>query len=65
MAVNHASRRVLEKCGLLHIRTDHPVWPVPIPGSEHGEVVYELTRSHWLENQAWPIHQRQTPPGRA
>lgn len=49
MAVNHASRRVLEKAGLVYCRTVHGDWPTPVPGSEHGEVDYELTRAEWQE----------------
>lgn len=49
MAVNHASRRVMEKLGLKHTRTDHPEWPEPIAGSEHGEVRYELARARWQD----------------
>lgn len=45
MAVNQASRRVMEKIGMRHVRTDHAVWPDPIPGSEHGDVWYEVMRS--------------------
>jgi RimJ/RimL family protein N-acetyltransferase len=47
MAANHASRRVLEKIGLNYARTVYVDWPDPIPGSEDGEVVYELMRSGW------------------
>ena len=47
MAVNGASRRVMEKLGLRHTRTDHAEWPDPIPGCEHGEVWYEITRTQW------------------
>jgi RimJ/RimL family protein N-acetyltransferase len=47
MAVNHASRRVMEKVGMTHARTDYVDRPDPIPGSEEGEVWYELTRSEW------------------
>lgn len=51
MAVNHGSRRVMEKIGMRYTRTvsfdaDH------FPGSEQGEVWYELTRSEWASNQA-------------
>lgn len=52
MAVNLASRRVMEKLGMIHVRTDYGAWPDPIPGSEHGEVFYELTRSKWGRGQA-------------
>lgn len=38
MAVNHGSRRVLEKVGLRHVRTFDGRYPDPLPGSEHGEV---------------------------
>ena len=44
MAVNGASRRVLEKAGLTYVRTYHPQWAHPIPGTEHGEVEYEIRR---------------------
>lgn len=47
MAVNHASRRVMEKLGMTHVRTVAFDGPERIPGSEHGEVWYELARSEW------------------
>lgn len=47
MAVNHASRRVMEKIGMKHVRTVHGDFADPIPGSEHGEVWYEVTRTEW------------------
>ncbi|GAA5052133.1 RimJ/RimL family protein N-acetyltransferase [Thermocatellispora tengchongensis] len=47
MAVNLGSRRVMEKCGLRFVRAFHHDWPEPIPGSEHGEVEYALTRADW------------------
>jgi len=47
MAVNQASRRVMEKLGMTHTRTDFSEWPNPIPGSEQGEVWYELKRAEW------------------
>ncbi|MFI7675789.1 GNAT family N-acetyltransferase [Actinophytocola sp. NPDC049390] len=49
MAVNTDSRRVLEKAGLRHVHTFHADWPDPLPGAEHGDVVYALTRSEWLQ----------------
>jgi RimJ/RimL family protein N-acetyltransferase len=45
MAVNTASRRVLEKLGMVHVATWHEEWDDPLPGSELGEVGYELTRA--------------------
>jgi RimJ/RimL family protein N-acetyltransferase len=47
MAVNAASRRVMEKAGLKHVRTFHESWSDPIPGMEHGEVEYELRKEDW------------------
>ena len=49
MAVNTRSRRVMEKAGLRHLRTFHLQWVDPIPGTEHGEVEYELLREDWLQ----------------
>jgi RimJ/RimL family protein N-acetyltransferase len=43
MAVNTASRRVLEKAGLRHVRTFHVAFDDPIPGTEQGEVEYAAT----------------------
>lgn len=45
MAVNLASRRVLERCGLRDVRTVHLDWPDPIEGSELGDVEYERLRT--------------------
>ena len=47
MAVNAGSRRVLEKVGLTHTSTWMYDTDDPLPGSEHGEVGYELTRAEW------------------
>lgn len=47
MVVHTASRRVLEKVGLTHVRTFNSNWRDPIPGSELGEVEYEITRAEW------------------
>lgn len=47
MAVNLASRRVVEKAGLRWVRTLYPQWDQPLPGSEHGEVEYALDRAEW------------------
>ena len=48
MAVNAGSRRVMEKAGLRYRRTVHMDWPDPLPGAEHGDVEYEITRAQWL-----------------
>ena len=47
MAVNAASRRVMEKAGLGYVRTFHQEWPERIEGDEHGDVEYALTRADW------------------
>jgi len=47
MAVNTASRRVMEKSGLRYIRTFHQTFDEPIEGTEFGEVEYALLRSEW------------------
>jgi RimJ/RimL family protein N-acetyltransferase len=52
MAVNHGSRRVMEKVGLRYVRTFHEDWPDPIPGAEHGDVEYELLRTEWIARGA-------------
>lgn len=49
MAVNQGSRRVMEKIGMEHARTV-PSHPGNLPGSEHGEVWYEVTRADWVGN---------------
>lgn len=47
MFVNTGSRRVMEKCGLRHVRTFHVDFPDPLPGTEYGEVEYALTKEEW------------------
>ena len=47
MAVNSASRRVMEKVGMRLVRTFHADWPVRIPGDEEGDVEYAITREEW------------------
>jgi RimJ/RimL family protein N-acetyltransferase len=44
MAANTRSRRVMENAGLRYVRTFHANWDDPIPGTERGEVEYELRR---------------------
>lgn len=48
MTVNAGSRRVMEKAGLRFVRTFHPEFDEPLPGSEHGEVEYAFTRAEWV-----------------
>ena len=47
MAVNQRSRRVMERCAMTHVRTFHLEWADPLPGTEHGEVEYELKLETW------------------
>jgi RimJ/RimL family protein N-acetyltransferase len=47
MAVNHPSRRVMEKCGLALVRSYHSDDVPDIPGADQGEVEYALTREQW------------------
>ncbi len=52
MAVNLASRRAMEKAGLEYTRTFHLEWEDPLPGTEHGEVEYALTKEDWERQEA-------------
>ncbi len=47
MAVNRGSRRVMEKIGMKQFKTNFPDFSTPIPGTEEGEVWYELLRADW------------------
>jgi RimJ/RimL family protein N-acetyltransferase len=47
MAVNIGSRRVMEKAGLHFVRLSFGEWPESIPGDEHGDVEYAVTREEW------------------
>jgi RimJ/RimL family protein N-acetyltransferase len=52
MAVNVASRRVMEKAGLRLVRTFHQSWPHPIDGDQYGTVEYALDKTSWQQDQA-------------
>ena len=57
MAVNQASRRVMEKAGLKLVRTFHQPWPYPIDGDQFGDVEYALDKDQWQRDLAagsWP-----------
>jgi RimJ/RimL family protein N-acetyltransferase len=47
LAVHVASRRVMERAGLRYVRTFFQDWPYVLPGNEHGDVEYALTREQW------------------
>ena len=61
MAVNAASRRVLEKCGLALVRTIPYEGPDVIEGSEHGEVEYALAKPEWEARAAGAARSRTEP----
>jgi RimJ/RimL family protein N-acetyltransferase len=61
MAVNTASRRVMEKCGLTLVRTTPYEGTDVIEGAEHGEVEYALTKPEW-ETRTASGSSRQAPP---
>lgn len=54
MSVNTASRRVLEKAGLRFVRTFFGQWPDPLPGAEHGDVEYALSKDDWIRQHGLP-----------
>jgi RimJ/RimL family protein N-acetyltransferase len=51
MAVNTASRRVMEKAGLTLVRTFHQPWPYPIEGDQFGGVEYALDQADWQQQE--------------
>ncbi len=53
MAVNLPSRRVMEKLGMRLVRTVNLNFADPLPGSEQGDVEYEIDRASW---ERVPIH---------
>ena len=50
MAVNQASRRVMEKAALKLVRTFHQPWPYPIDGDQFGGVEYALDKTGWQQD---------------
>ena len=55
MAVNLASRRVMEKAGLALVRAFHQSSPDVIEGAEHGDVEYALSRAEWEDLVESPL----------
>jgi RimJ/RimL family protein N-acetyltransferase len=49
MAVNVASRATMKSVGMEHVRTFHPNFDEPLPGSELGEVEYAISRQQWRD----------------
>jgi RimJ/RimL family protein N-acetyltransferase len=48
MTVNAGSRATMAAVGMKHVPTFHRDWDEPIPGAEHGEVEYAITRLQWV-----------------
>ncbi|MFC0625368.1 GNAT family N-acetyltransferase [Kribbella deserti] len=48
MAVNAGSRQVMRNAGLRFVRLWHEHFDDPLPGTEHGEVEYAITRADAL-----------------
>jgi RimJ/RimL family protein N-acetyltransferase len=48
MAVNQASRATMASVGLTLVRTFSEEYDEPVPGHEHGEVEYDITRDRWF-----------------
>jgi RimJ/RimL family protein N-acetyltransferase len=47
MAVNTASRATMTSIGMTWVRDFHAPFDEPVPGAEHGEVEYAVTRDRW------------------
>jgi RimJ/RimL family protein N-acetyltransferase len=47
LSVNAGSRAVMERVGLVYVRTVPTSFTVPAEGVEEGEVEYEMTREQW------------------
>jgi RimJ/RimL family protein N-acetyltransferase len=54
MAVNLPSRATMASAGLSYVRTFHPDFDDPLPGTEQGEVEYAITRPQWLAERGQP-----------
>jgi RimJ/RimL family protein N-acetyltransferase len=55
LAIHAASRRVMENVGMRFVRAFHGDWPFTIPGDEHGDVEYAITRGEWEEGRRGPL----------
>ncbi len=68
MAVNRASRRVLEKAGLHLVRIFHQPWPYWVDGRELGDAEYALSKAEWEQQNritAGHPYSERTDPARA
>ncbi|WP_018157816.1 GNAT family N-acetyltransferase [Demetria terragena] len=50
MAVNEGSRAVMRSIGMTYWHTFHEDFEDPLPGIEHGEVVYAISRDEWNQS---------------
>lgn len=55
MAVNDRSRAVMARLGMRHCRTFHVAFDDPLPGTEFGEVEYELTEPDFAARHVEPV----------
>ncbi len=55
MTVNAGSRAVMEKVGMRYVRTYFVDFDDPLPGTDQGEVLYEITRKDWLRGLDTPL----------
>ncbi|WP_377640633.1 GNAT family N-acetyltransferase [Oryzobacter terrae] len=51
MVVNLGSRGVMRRIGMRHTGVEHRAWENPLPGSEQGEWLAELTRGQWEQDR--------------
>ncbi len=61
LAIHTASRRVMENAGMRYVRAFHGDWPFTIPGDEHGDVEYAITRLEWEETRRAATKMRSIP----
>lgn len=54
MAANVGSWSVMRSVGMRYVRTFHPEFDDPVPGSEQGDVEYEMTREMWRALRSAP-----------
>lgn len=52
MVVNDGSRGVMRRLGMREVRVEVREWDDPLPGSELGEVIAEVTRQEWSSTEA-------------
>jgi hypothetical protein len=44
----------MRSIGMRHVRTEHREWDEPLPGSDGGEVIYEITAEQWRAGDKEP-----------